>query len=65
MPSTSSFVAPLFDAPLSHGAARALALPMAAMQDATMIDKLKATYDMQPPPEGGFFKETMRAFGLD
>ncbi|KAH8057022.1 hypothetical protein JL722_7248 [Aureococcus anophagefferens] len=34
---------------------------MAAMQDATMIDKLKTTYDMQPHPEGGFFKETYRA----
>jgi len=34
---------------------------MAAMQDATMIDKLKTTYDMQPHPEGGFFKETDRA----
>ena len=26
-----------------------------------MIDKLKTTYDMQPHPEGGFFKETYRA----
>ncbi|KAH8083890.1 hypothetical protein JL720_8130 [Aureococcus anophagefferens] len=33
---------------------------MAAMQDATMIDKLKTTYDMQPHPRAAS-SETYRA----